>query len=106
MMYRTPRLPGLTRRSQDCNVVPMRPEQPARGEGKTTMTKTARINGRLIRTVARVDRKWRIAGQDEGATENALAMYLGRAYQAGLGDKARRVQSRNAARQGQTSGWE
>lgn len=70
------------------------------------MTKTARTHGRLVRTVARVDRKWRAAGQTEGATENALAMHLGRAYRAGLGDKARRVQSRNAARQGQTSGWE
>lgn len=55
-----------------------------------------RANGKLIRKVAKLDKRWRVAGKVEGRTENDLAMYLGRAYRAGLGARARKVQARNA----------
>lgn len=70
------------------------------------MSNAKRANGKLIRKVAKLDRKWRDEGQVEGRTENALAMHLGRVYRAGLGRAARRAQIRNAARLGQLSGWE
>lgn len=59
-----------------------------------------RAKGKLVRTVARLDRAWRLEGQVEGRTENDLAMHLGRAYRAGVGRAARRVQARNAKRMG------
>jgi hypothetical protein len=63
------------------------------------MTKTERrAKGKLVRKVAKLDRAWRTAGMVEGRTENDLAMYLGRAYRAGVGTAARRTQARNAAR--------
>ena len=63
------------------------------------MTNTnRRAKGRLVRTVAKLDRAWRAAGMAEGRTENDLAMHLGRAYRAGVGRAARRTQARNAAR--------
>ena len=59
-----------------------------------------RAKGKLVRTVAKLDRAWRLEGQVEGRTENGLAMHLGRAYRAGVGRQARRVQARNAKRLG------
>jgi hypothetical protein len=70
------------------------------------MTNEKRAKGKLVRKVAKLDRTWRAQGKPEGRTENALAMNLGRAYRAGLGDKARDIQNRNAAAVGQRSGWE
>ncbi len=70
------------------------------------MNAQARKNGKMIRRIAKLDRAWRLAGKAEGRTENDLAMYLGRAYRAGLGTAARRAQVRSAARLGQRSGWE
>lgn len=70
------------------------------------MTNTKRAKGKLVRRVAKLDRRWRAGGRQEGRTENALAFELGRAYRAGLGTAARRVQVRNAARRGERSGWE
>jgi hypothetical protein len=64
------------------------------------MNTNRRAKGRLVRTVAKLDRAWRLEGQHEGRTENALAMHLGRAYRAGVGRQARRVQARNAKRLG------
>lgn len=65
-----------------------------------------RAKGKQVRRVAKLDRRWRAEGRSEGRTENALAFELGRAYRAGIGPAARRVQSRNAAAVGQRSGWE
>jgi len=70
------------------------------------MNATARRNGKLIRKIAKLDRRWRAEGRPEGRTANDLAMYLGRAYRTGLGTAARRQQNRNAAALGQRSGWE
>lgn len=70
------------------------------------MNATKRANGKLVRKVAKLDRAWRLAGKAEGRTENDLAMFLGRAYRAGVGTAARRAQIRSAARLGQRSGWE
>jgi hypothetical protein len=61
------------------------------------MAKMNRWNGKIIRKVAKLDRKWRAAGKVEGRTENDLAMWLGVAARAGLGRKSRQVQARNAA---------
>lgn len=69
------------------------------------MTDTKRANGKLLRKIAKLDRAWRLAGKVEGRTENALAWRLGQAARAGMGAKSRKVQSRSAARLGQTSGW-
>lgn len=65
-----------------------------------------RAKGKLVRRVAKLDRRWRAGGRQEGRTENALAFALGQAHRAGLGRAARRVQIRNAARRGERSGWE
>ncbi|HEU4751973.1 MAG TPA: hypothetical protein VFU47_02615 [Armatimonadota bacterium] len=65
-----------------------------------------RAKGKLIRRIAKLDRAWRLGGKAEGRTENALAFELSNAYRAGLGDKAREIQCRSAARLGQRSGWE
>lgn len=65
-----------------------------------------RAKGKLVRRVAKLDRRWRAEGRREGRTENALAFALGQAARAGLGRKSRRVQVRNAARRGERSGWE
>jgi hypothetical protein len=65
-----------------------------------------RANGKLIRRIAKMDRRWRAEGFPEGQLENDLAFEIGNAYRAGLGAAARRVQNRNAARRGQRSGWE
>lgn len=62
------------------------------------MNANRRAKGKLVRKVAKLDRAWRAAGKVEGRTENDLAMYLGRAYRAGVGNAARRAQARNAAR--------
>lgn len=62
------------------------------------MTDAKRANGKLIRKVAKLDRAWRVGGKHEGPLENRLAMYLGRAYRAGIGTQARRAQARNARR--------
>lgn len=50
--------------------------------------------GRQLRKVERLDREWRQSGKQEGRTENALAHELGKAYRAGNGEKARRMQGR------------
>jgi hypothetical protein len=70
------------------------------------MNSTKRANGKLIRRIAKLDRAWRLAGKVEGRTENALAWRLGQAARAGMGEKAREIQCRSAARLGQRSGWE
>jgi len=70
------------------------------------MSKAERAKGKLVRKVAKLDRTWRAEGKPEGRTANDLAMHLGRAYRAGLGDKARGAQNRNAAARGERSGWE
>lgn len=70
------------------------------------MTNTKRANGKLIRKIAKLDRRWRIDGKREGRLENALAFELGNAARRGLGRKSRQVQGRNATRLGQRSGWE
>lgn len=70
------------------------------------MTNTKRANGKLIRKVEKLDRTWRLEGKNEGPIENKLAFELGRAARAGMGRRSRQVQSRNAARLGQRSGWE
>ena len=70
------------------------------------MSSEKRAKGKLVRKVEKLDKAWRAGGKQEGRTENALAMHLGRAYRAGLGDKARDIQNRNAAAVGQRSGWE
>ena len=70
------------------------------------MNRIDRLNGRIIRKVARLDMAWRQAGRQEGRVENQLAFELGRAARCGLGPKSRRVQCRNAAQLGQRSGWE
>lgn len=70
------------------------------------MKNTKRANGKLIRKIAKLDKAWRAAGKPEGKTENALAFNLGKAYRAGLGDKARDVQNANAKAIGTRSGWE
>jgi hypothetical protein len=69
------------------------------------MNSTKRANGKLIRRIAKLDRAWRLAGKPEGRTENALAFELGNAARRSLGRKSREIQSRNAARLGQRSGW-
>jgi hypothetical protein len=65
-----------------------------------------RTAGKLLRTIAKLDRAWRAAGKQEGKLENRLAFTLGQAYRAGLGTKARKIQNRNAAAVGTLSGWE
>lgn len=70
------------------------------------MTNTKRANGKLIRKIEKLDRKWRLEGKPEGRTANDLAMFLGRAARAGMGAKSRKVQNRSAAKLGQRSGWE
>jgi hypothetical protein len=70
------------------------------------MTNAKRANGKLIRKVAKLDRRWRLEGKAEGRTENELARVLGVAARAGLGAESRRAQCRSAARLGQRSGWE
>ncbi len=70
------------------------------------MNPTKRRNGRLIRTIAKLDRAWRQAGRTEGRLENRLALELGVAARCGLYRESRRVQCVNAARLGQLSGWE
>lgn len=69
------------------------------------MTNTKRANGKLIRKVAKLDRRWRLEGRQEGRVENDLAMYLGRAARAGMGRRSRQVQNRNARRMGQPTPW-
>lgn len=70
------------------------------------MGQAKRNAGRILRTVAKLDRTWRTEGRQEGRTENDLAMWLGVAARAGLGRESRRMQIRNARRMGQRSGWE
>jgi len=70
------------------------------------MTNAKRANGKLIRKVAKLDRRWRLEGKAEGRTENELARVLGVAARAGLGARSRQAQNRSAARLGQRSGWE
>lgn len=72
----------------------------------TTTKNTRRTASKLVRKVAKLDRRWRAAGRPEGRLENDLAMHLGRAARAGLYNKTRKVQIRNAARRGERSGWE
>lgn len=62
------------------------------------MTKTSRETGKLLRKVAKLDRRWRKEGKPEGRTANELSFHLGTAYRAGVGAKARRIQARNATR--------
>lgn len=69
------------------------------------MNKIQRRNGKLIRLIAKLDRAWRIAGQQEGPLENRLAFELGNAARAGMYNKMRQTQRRSAARLGQQSGW-
>lgn len=70
------------------------------------MSAKTRKAGKLIRKVAKLDRRWRAEGQPEGRLANDLAFTLGQAYRAGLGTTARRQQIRNAAARGERSGWE
>lgn len=53
-----------------------------------------RRDGRQLRKVERLDKEWRAEGKQKGRTENALAHELGKAYRAGNGDKARKMQGR------------
>jgi len=58
------------------------------------MSSEKRAKGKLVRKVEKLDKAWRAGGKQEGRTENDLAMYLGRAYRAGVGKAARRAQGR------------
>jgi putative component of toxin-antitoxin plasmid stabilization module len=70
------------------------------------MSTEKRAKGKLVRKVEKLDKTWRGEGKPEGRTASDLGMHLGRAYRAGVGDAARRVQNRNAAARGERSGWE
>lgn len=67
---------------------------------------STRNAGKILRSVAKLDKAWRTAGKPEGTLENRLARVLGDAYRAGLGTKARDIQNRNAAALNTLSGWE
>lgn len=62
------------------------------------MTKRNRANGKLIRKIVRLDRKWRAEGKVEGRTENDLAMWLGVAARRGLYRASDRARKAAAAR--------
>ncbi len=55
----------------------------------TTTKNTRRTASKLVRKVAKLDRRWRAAGRPEGRLENDLAMHLGRAARQGLYAKTR-----------------
>ncbi len=71
------------------------------------MSNAKRANGKLIRKVAKLDRRWRLEGKREGRVENDLAMYLGRAASRSraMGRRSRQVQNRNALRLGEPMPW-
>lgn len=69
------------------------------------MTDAKRANGKLIRKVAKLDRRWRLEGKPEGRTANDLGWRLGQAARAGMGRRSRQVQNRNALALGQPMDW-
>jgi hypothetical protein len=95
----------LTLKSHACKVVLMRDADSGPGEREIEMSNEKRAKGKIIRKVAKLDRTWRQEGKAEGRTENELARTLGVAARAGLGEKSREAQNRNAIRLGAPMDW-
>lgn len=61
------------------------------------MKRAARLRGRKIRQVLRLDRAWRADGKSHGRTENELAWRMGQAYRMGVGPQMEEARRRAAA---------